>query len=254
MTLKVGYLTIDDGPTSDFKRKVDILSTKKFPAIFFCRGDRLEERSEDAIYAIKKGYIIGNHSYDHPRFSEISLKECFHQIRSTDDIIEKIYHAAEVTRPTKLFRFPHGDKSSGLDAELGKPKNEDKILFMRGIQNYLKKLGYNQPLFENISYKWYKEAELHLDYDVYWTYDTYDWAVAKSRSSQENRVPDYYDLDSLIARMDEDVPESGRGLNNSRSNEIILLHDYPEIRYLFKPLIEALSAKGLYFKLPIFNF
>lgn len=253
MTLKVGYLTIDDGPTSDFKRKVDFLSNKKFPAIFFCRGDRLEKQPEDVIYAIKKGYIIGNHSYEHQRFSKISLKECFQQIRKTDEIIEKIYNEADVERPVKLFRFPHGDKGSGMDAEIGWPKNEEKKLFMRGIQNYLKKLGYTQPLFENISYKWYKDAELHLDYDIYWTYDTHDWAIAKNQSTQE-RVHDYYSLGSLIARMDEDVPEGGRGLNSSKSNEIFLLHDYPGIEYLFKPLIEALSAKGIYFKLPVFNF
>lgn len=255
MVQKVGYLTIDDSPTVDFRRKVDVLREKKFPAIFFCRGDRLLERKEDVIYAIEKGFVIGNHSYDHPKFSELSLKECFHQIRRTDEIIEDIYNEAEVSRPAKLFRFPYGDKGSGLDAEKGWPEDKEKRLFMQGIQNYLKKLGYHQPIFEAITYKWYKDAKLHLDQDIYWTYYTHDCTVAQYRESAVSEdLPEYRDLDSLIARIDEDVPEGGRGLNYRKSNDIILLHDYPGIEYMFKPLIDALSNKGLYFKYPIFNF
>ncbi|HUU77108.1 MAG TPA: polysaccharide deacetylase family protein [candidate division Zixibacteria bacterium] len=253
MMLKVGYLTIDDGPTEDFRNKVDFLIKKQFPAIFFCRGDLLLKRKDDAIYAVKKGFVIGNHSFNHPHFSQISLKECFEQIRNTDEIIEKIYQEADRPRPAKLFRFPYGDKGSGLDAELGWPKDNEKVLFMQGIQNYLKKLGYSQPIFENISYNWYNDAKLHLDIGVYWTYDTCDYLLG-SNKSDERFKRGYISLDSLKARMDEDEPEGCCGLNYSKSSDIILMHDYPGIEYAFKPLIEALSAKGIYFKLPIFNF
>ena len=85
MVRKVGYLTIDDAPSEDFRNKVKHLVEKEIPAIFFCRGDYLVERSEDVILAIKKGFVIGNHSYNHARFSEIPLKECFHQIKQTDE-------------------------------------------------------------------------------------------------------------------------------------------------------------------------
>ena len=54
---QVGYLTIDDSPTEDFLSKVDLLASMEIPAIFFCRGNRLEERPDDAISAIKKGYV-----------------------------------------------------------------------------------------------------------------------------------------------------------------------------------------------------
>ena len=62
MTKKIAYLIIDDGPSKDMKKKVDFLVSKKIPAIWFCRGDYLEKRPEAAVYAIKKGHIIGNHS------------------------------------------------------------------------------------------------------------------------------------------------------------------------------------------------
>ena len=148
---QVGYLTIDDSPTEDFLNKVNLLSSMEIPAIFFCRGNRLEERPDDAISAIKKGYVLGNHSYSHPHFSELTLKECFQEIKQTDEILDKIYRDAEVTRPAKLFRFPYGDKGSKTDAEHGWPDDENKKLFMQGIQNYLKRLGYHQPIFQNIS-------------------------------------------------------------------------------------------------------
>ncbi len=250
---QVGYLTIDDAPSADFLNKVKLLTSKEIPALFFCIGQYLEERPDDGIYAIKKGYVLGNHSYSHPRFSELSLNECFQEIKRTDEIIDKIYRDAEVTRPAKLFRFPYGDKGSGTDAELGWPDDKEKKLFMRGIQNYLKKHGYEQPIFENISYKWYKNAGLHLDLDIYWTYYTFDCAVAEYRSTGTEHPLGYNNLRSILARMDEDEPEGCRGLNYNRSNDIILLHDYPGIEAIFKPLIEALLAKGVYFKLPIFS-
>jgi len=250
---QVGYLTIDDSPTEDFLNKVDLLASMEIPAIFFCRGDRLEKRPDDAIYAIKKGYVLGNHSYSHPNFSKLTLKECFQEIKQTDEILEKIYQDAEVTRPAKLFRFPGGDKGSNLDAEQGWPDDENKRLFMQGIQNYLKRHGYDQPIFQNISYKWYKDAGLHLDKDVYWTYDTRDYEVTAIYKEGSDKPTGYTNLNAVFARMDEDVPEGCRGLNYSRSNDIILVHDIVGIEGIFKRLIEALLAKEIYFIMPIFS-
>ncbi len=253
MVRKVGYLTIDDAPSADFRNKVKHLLSKEIKAIFFCRGDFLVERSEDAIFAIKQGFVLGNHSYDHPNFSEIPLKECFNQIKQTDEILERIYEEAGIRRPAKLFRFPYGDKGSGLDAELGWPDDKDKRLFMQGIQNYLKKQGYAQPVFENISYKWYNDAGLAKDFDVYWTYYSRDCEVAEYRESGTKSPHGYYHLRTIIDRMDEDVPEGCCGLNFRGSSDIILVHDYPGIEDIFVPLIRAFLNKGIYFKLPIFT-
>jgi peptidoglycan/xylan/chitin deacetylase (PgdA/CDA1 family) len=254
MVRKVGYLTIDDAPSDDFLRKVDYLVSKNVPAIFFCRGEYLENKRNDVITAIKKGFVIGNHSYSHPHFSKIPLKECFQQIRQTDVIIEEIYKEANVIRPAKLFRFPYGDKGSGLDAELGWSENKDTRMFMQGIQNYLKKLGYLQPIFENISYKWYKNAGLHVDFDIYWTYYTFDCEVAEYRKTGKENKNGYHSLWAIKKRMDEDDPEGCRGLNYRGSNDIILMHDYPGIEDIFHLLIEAFLEKGIYFKLPLFHF
>jgi len=70
-----------------------------------CIGSEIEKRPEDVIYSIRKGGIIGNHSYSHPRFSQISLEECFEEIEKTDRIIDSIYREAGVARLLKLLDF-----------------------------------------------------------------------------------------------------------------------------------------------------
>ena len=179
MVRKIAYLTIDDCPSDGMKRKVDFLLRKNIPAIWFCRGEFLEKRQKHIVYAIKNGFVIGNHSYNHPLFSRISLKECFRQIKVTDELIERAYEKAGIERPAKVFRFPWGDKGGGFDIKKGgfffpRKRNADHI---EAIQDLLRKLGYKQPKFKGINYNWYNEAGLSNDVDVYLTFDTMDWAI-----------------------------------------------------------------------------
>lgn len=248
MARKTAYLTIDDSPSNDMKRKANFLLKKRVPAIWLCRGELLEKRQAVAVYAIKKGFVIGNHSYNHPRFSEIPLEECFRQIRVTDELVEEAYSKARIERPAKVFRFPWGDKGGGSEFRRGgfypRRKNPKHIT---AIQNFLKKLGYKQPKFEGINYHWFNEANLMNDVDVYYTYDTMDWVVLMKK-------PKYgiEGLNDILERMDENVPRQGRGLDSIGSNEIILLHDLSETAHIFVPIIEKLLDKGLDFKLPKF--
>ncbi len=226
---KIAYLTIDDAPSKDFRRKVDYLSSKKIPAIFFCIGELLEKRPKVVIYAIKKGFIIGNHSINHPHFSTLTMEQCFEQIKKTDEIIDEIYKKAKVKRPIRVFRFPHLDKG-------GKNK--------KTAQKILRKLGYKQPKFRNITYRWYKK-EQNRDIDVYYSYDTYDWTTI-------DKKPEFgiKGLKEVLERMEENVPEGSRGLDYNGSNEIIMMHDFVETVHMFKPMIECLLAKGIIFGLP----
>ena len=85
------------------------------------------------------------------------------------------------------------------------------------------------------------------DVDVYFTYDSMDWAVLIDK-------PKYgiNGLEDILERMDEDVPEEGKGLNYSGSNDILLLHDMSELTDLFEPIIEGFLNKGLKFEIPEF--
>lgn len=250
MIRKIAYLTIDDCPSKDMKKKVDFLLGNGIPALWFCRGEFLERRQEAVVYAIKNGFLMGNHSYDHPLFSRIPLEECFKQIELTDELIERAYEKAGIERPAKVFRFPWGDKGGGFDMKEGgffpKRENPEKI---RTVQDFLRKLGYKQPRFKGINYDWFNGAYLSNDIDVYFTFDTMDWVVLVDKYKSKYGINE---LTGILERMDEDVPEGGKGLNYADSNEIILLHDLSEISHMFVPIMEKLLEKRLKFEMPKF--
>ena len=215
MKLKKVYLTIDDAPSDDFIKKIDFLKENKIQAIFFCLGKLLKRKEEDIIYAIKKGFIIGNHSYTHPHFSEISLEEAKKQIIKTDVIINNLYKKARTKRVLNVFRFPYGDKGG-----------ENK----EAIQEFLKKLNYQQPKFKGISYHYFSELGLNKDLDVFWTFDfeeyiNKDWKV-------------------IIAKINSKNPKFGGSLMNKTSSDIVLIHDHKETTGVFFKIIKELQ-KGM---------
>ena len=231
MAEKIAYLTIDDAPSADFRKKVDFLSEKNIPAILFCRGDFLEKREEDAIYAIRKGFVIANHSYSHQRFSEIALEEAFKQINETDKIIERLYSEAKIKRPSKIFRFPYGDKGG-----------ENRLK----IQQFLRESGYRQPLFENISYEWFNNSNLRTDLDTYWTFDIKEWCLKGDYDPKIKSLNDVFDL------MGQKEHEQGGSLLDISSDEIMLIHDHKETTDHFFKIIDKLLQMGIRFKLPKF--
>lgn len=237
--MKAVYLTIDDGPSEDFKNKINYLSSKGIPAILFCIGNLIEKSPESIIYAIKKGFVIGNHSYNHPKFSEISISEAEMQISKTDKLIQEQYEKASIKRPAKLFRFPHGDKGN----EETKPK----------YQEILKKLGYKQPKFENINYNWFNNSNLDKDTDTYWTYNSKDYTVKRYREMGDKSPYGFSDPSMIFKRIDENSPEDGKGLNFSDSNDIFLIHDHKLTSDLFNEIINKVIKKNIQFKLPVLS-
>lgn len=237
---KVAYMTIDDAPYADFRERVDYLEARGIKAIWYGEGKRMEEQVEDIIYAIKKGHIIGNHSYDHPHFSEIDVEEGKRQIKVTDEIIENIYKQAGVVRPIKTFRFPYLDHGEAeffvSDWEVGKVK---------AYQAFLKDFGYTLPELPGITYDWYKNAGFLDCISLCCTYDSFDWS-AESKWAE----PGYETKELVMKRLDERVPEDGRGLNDPGSNEIVMMHAYPDMD-LWTGIIEGILSKGITFEMPI---
>jgi len=237
---KKAYLTVDDGPREDYLQKLAYLEDKGIRAIWFCMGVDLEQFPDEAVQAIRKGHIIGNHSYDHPNFSTITLDEARDQITRTETIIERIYDAAGVTRPIKVFRFPYlnnGSSDSG-DAEASRAHAS-------AIQALLRELGFEKPHFRGVDYDWYRESGEAARLDVTCTYDTFDWCLKDG-----NEMFGYRDLPTVLARMDEHVPHAGRGLNEvPGSNEIVMMHAWIPMD-AWRAIIDKLLSKGLTFELP----
>ncbi|MBN1891077.1 MAG: polysaccharide deacetylase family protein [Thermoflexales bacterium] len=242
MTSKIAYLTIDDAPSVTMSEKVDYLLSKHIPAIWFCQGSLLEQRTNAAIRAIRKGFVLGNHAYNHPYFSDLELTQCYEQIQRTDDMIEAVYARAGVQRPAKYFRFPYGDKGGLKYSEVLEAYSEAGLERKEALQTYLRQLGYAPPPVEHITYRYYQVNGLREDVDWYWTYDVMEWSIYAAEH--------LYGVDSLekvLARMDEDEPEGFRGLNDPSSAEIVLIHDHLETSSCFVSIIERLLEKGLSF-------
>lgn len=245
MNPKIAYLTIDDAPSADFEMKIEFLQNKGIPAIFFCPGNALDARPKKAVKAIQRGFLIANHAYDHPHFSEIPLEACFEQIRRSDEIIAGIYEQAGVSDYPKYFRFPYGDKGALTGDDVFAPISAEGAERKLAIQNFLRRLGYTQPVFEDISYEYYRNYGFLDDVDWYWTYDVVEWSTYHTQHAHGIET-----LDDVYARMEEKVPEGGRGINTPGSAEIILTHDHIETTEIFFAVIERLLEKGIQFRLP----
>jgi peptidoglycan/xylan/chitin deacetylase (PgdA/CDA1 family) len=244
MMAKTVYLTIDDAPSLDFLNKLDFLDAKGIRALWFCQGNYMEQRPEMVLEAIRRGHIIGNHAYSHPHFSDLPLDQCYAEIRATHAVIDELYQRSGVTRPHTFFRFPYGDKGMKVNEYTDTPEGDGKVR-RDAIQAYLRKLGYVQPSFADVTYQYFRASLLASEADWLWTYDTHDWAL-----NAADPPHGINSLERLLARMDEDVPEGWRGLNYAGSADIVLMHDFAWNGDVFVAEVERLIAKGIAFKLP----
>lgn len=70
---KVLYLTFDAGYENGYTPHIlDVLKQEKVPATFFVTGQYLRTSADLIKRMVKEGHIIGNHSWHHPDFSQIS--------------------------------------------------------------------------------------------------------------------------------------------------------------------------------------
>jgi len=226
-TMKLAWLTIDDAPTEDLRLRVDELNARGIRAIWFCLGELLEKYPEEAAYAVRSGHILGNHSYNHPAFSQLSLDEAKDQIERTERLLDGIYARAGVPRPVKLFRFPFLDDG-------GDGKRE-------ALQALLRDAGIEHAGFPGVTYDWWRREGHHERIDVGCTFDTWDWKLQGGKEL----------LPELLARMDEREPEHGRGLNEAPgSNEVVMMHATVPME-AFRALLDKLRTKPLAFVPPV---
>lgn len=226
---RTAYLTIDDSPTPDFRAKVNFLFANKVPAVFFIIGQHAQGVfRQDLVHAIRKGFVLGNHSWTHPDFSKIPFGQAEQEIRRSHRLLEDLYAEAGEPWSMKLFRFPYLNKGGENRAR---------------IQSLLAELGYVQPSFRNLNLHPLDHEDGDLDVSI--TFDTIDWAISVGSGTNGVRT-----VEDIYARMDEHAPAAGKTLNVADSSNIVLLHDHIEIRELFQPLVAHMLRKGLKFELP----
>lgn len=198
------YLTIDDSPSKHTITKIDFLKSHQIPAIFFCRGEYISQFKDHLLYAIQHGFLLGNHSYSHPYFSQISLTECIHEIQETERLINDCYLQARIKRPCKIIRFPYGDQGSSET--------------FPQIQRFLKEEQF-LPLDFGVS--------LNQNFiDVDWTWDTHDY--------KRSMINDSVAYQEMLTRHYK---------TNPLTDEIILLHDFDHNHHLFEATMTFLLQK-----------
>ncbi|MEQ8675476.1 MAG: polysaccharide deacetylase family protein [Aggregatilineales bacterium] len=230
------YLTIDDAPSQEFPLKLRLLEQHNIPAVWFCQGNHIATYPKSVIDAIKKGYVIGNHSYSHPSFADISIEQGFAEISSTDDIITKLYEHIGIERNHRYFRFPYGNKGdSQHDHDTSKSQKRDIL------QNYLRGQGYSAPPFQHVGFP--KQFANHVDW--YWTFDTNDWMpFFPELRSEEFKTPEL-----VIASVHKWLIRNSSEQAIEVKPHIILMHDLSgQIAYqLFKDLVEVMLLHDVVF-------
>ena len=92
------FITFDDGPTSDITYWIlDTLDRYDAKATFFCLGKNIEQYSQQYQEIVKKGHVVGNHTYSHMRGWSVSTADYLEDIDLANDTIG-----------SNLFRPPYG--------------------------------------------------------------------------------------------------------------------------------------------------
>lgn len=223
-------LTVDDISTKNTKMIVDYLNEKKITAVMFAWGEFVENHYENAIYALQHGMIVGNHSYSHPHFSELSLEEAIEEIEKNEKILDKLYKDAGVERKYKLFRFPYGDLGGD---------NKD------ALQDYLKSHGFDKLKDTQVPYDFWKEEGLDKNIDTSWTFDFCEYCIRPNSG---------FTKENVFERMEDRNPEFGAALLEDGGSHILLIHDHEETEDLvpgyFKMFIDYVIDKGIIFDEP----
>ncbi|WNS45026.1 polysaccharide deacetylase family protein [Paenibacillus sp. MMS20-IR301] len=98
-------LTFDDVPDPRFTPELlDVLHKYHVKATFFVVGSRAEKHPDLVARMIREGHVIGNHSYNHPEFSKLSMNEFRTQIIRTENILQLM-----AGYKPRLIRPPYGD-------------------------------------------------------------------------------------------------------------------------------------------------
>jgi peptidoglycan-N-acetylglucosamine deacetylase len=97
-------ITFDDGPDPRWTPKIlDILKEKNVPASFFVIGEEASKSPGLLRREYAEGHSIGNHTYTHPVYDEISPTQLRWELNLTQRLIESTLGVKSI-----LFRPPYG--------------------------------------------------------------------------------------------------------------------------------------------------
>ncbi|MGI8314845.1 delta-lactam-biosynthetic de-N-acetylase [Halobacillus mangrovi] len=88
---KVVYLTFDNGYEQGYTGQVlDVLKEKNVPATFFVTGHYIESAPDLLKRMVDEGHLIGNHSWSHPDFTQVSKQKMKKELDRVHNSVKKI--------------------------------------------------------------------------------------------------------------------------------------------------------------------
>ena len=103
------WLTFDDGPEKEVTEFIlETLKKLNIKASFFLIGKNIQEFPELTKEIIKKGHIIGNHSFSHLNGFKSKNEEYIYDIELGQKLINEKLVEMGITNKIKIFRPPYG--------------------------------------------------------------------------------------------------------------------------------------------------
>lgn len=225
-------LTIDDIASRNTPAIVDDLCERGITAIMFATGTNVERYWDEALYAVRKGMIVGNHSYSHPAFFTLTAEDAIADIEKCEAVLNRLYQDAGVERVYRPFRFPYGDKG-GANKE--------------ALQNYLAEQHFDKVDDRHIPYAWWRENGLDKDIDTFWTFDFEEYRLQYDPT---------FTQESIWAKMRDSNPKSGVALFGENQRHIVLMHAHDETDAImpgyYRLFLDCLQEHGVVFDQPAF--
>jgi peptidoglycan-N-acetylglucosamine deacetylase len=98
-------ITFDDGPNPLYTPQIlEIFSEAKAKATFFMIGEQMKSHPEVVKQVAEGGHEIGNHTFSHPKLSQLSVEDCLEEIEQTEKLAEEL-----AGRKPVVFRPPYFD-------------------------------------------------------------------------------------------------------------------------------------------------
>jgi peptidoglycan-N-acetylglucosamine deacetylase len=98
-------ITFDDGPNPLYTPQIlEIFSEAKSKATFFMIGEQMKNHPEVVKQVAEQGHEIGNHTFSHPKLSQLSIYDCLEEIEQTEKLVVEL-----AGRKPVVFRPPYLD-------------------------------------------------------------------------------------------------------------------------------------------------
>ncbi|MFI0417758.1 polysaccharide deacetylase family protein [Spongiactinospora sp. 9N601] len=107
-------LTFDDGPGPHTARLLDTLKKNGVRVTFFLVGEQVERRPSVVRRMAREGHEIANHTYSHPRLTELGVDEIVSEIKRGKAAIRKV-----TKRQPEMLRPPYGLTDERVEALAG---------------------------------------------------------------------------------------------------------------------------------------